>query len=295
MLPRASARHYRSQQRLQLAARANIRRAWRGMGAEFDASWLRIRPQMLALVAAAQAQAARAGLDYVSQALRETDQDVAPQARPQADAFVGTASDGRQIDSLLYGGVTHAKRAVDAGAGVAEALVAGQRFLDMAVLTQVADTARSAAGVAITVRPQIGWVRMVNPPCCSRCAVLAGRWYRWSTGFQRHPRCDCRHIPSREDRADDFTTDPQQLVDRGLVNDLTKAERDALAEGADFTQVVNARRGRKGMTTSEGITRAGRLRQQTGLRVRLTPEGIYRQAENRDDAIRLLQLHGYVL
>src|SRR5690348_18342012 len=37
---------------------------------------------------------------------------------------------------------------------------------------------------------------LLNPPSCQRCAILAGRWYRWSQGFLRHPRCDCVNLPA---------------------------------------------------------------------------------------------------
>jgi hypothetical protein len=79
----------------------------------------------------------------------------------------------------------------------------------------VSDAARDATSASIVARPQIGWVRMVNPPCCSRCAVLAGRSLQWNDGFQRHPRCDCLHIPSQENRQRDFTTNPDEFVRAG--------------------------------------------------------------------------------
>lgn len=290
MLPAASVRHYRDRQRLQVATRAAVRRAWRTMGNDFDASWPRVRTEAVAALSGAQAAAARAGAAYVEDVLAEIGQQVEPDGRVRAETFSGVASDGRPLDTLLYAGVTNAKDAVAAGATPQEALERGGRFLDMATLTQVADAARGATSVGIAARPRVGWVRMVNPPCCSRCAVLAGRWYRWSSGFQRHPRCDCTHIPSTEGTASDFTTDPRQLLERGLVNDLTTVESKALAEGADLGRVVNARRGSVGMTTTEATTRRG-----VGRRVRLTPEGIYRHAADRDDAVRLLRLHGYVI
>lgn len=295
MLPLASRRHYQAQQRLGLLARSRARQAWRLMGPDFDASWPQVRARLMVLVTGTQAAAAQSGVDYVEQVLAETGQDADPEGTTRPQAFAGTASDGRPLDSLMYGGVTTAKDAVAAGASPTEALAAGGRFVDMAVWTQVADAARQATGVGIASRPAVtGWVRMVNPPCCSRCAVLAGRHYRWNTGFQRHPRCDCTHIPATEGIAGDFTLDPDALARRGQINDLTDAERQALTRGADLGQVVNARRGSQGMTTTEGTTRRGRFRQQTGLRVRLTPEGIYREAVDRADAIRLLRRHGYL-
>jgi hypothetical protein len=55
-----------------------------------------------------------------------------------------------------------------------------------------------------------------------------------------------------------------------------------------MAKVVNARRG---MHTADGrlyTTEAA------GRRPRLMPEQIFRDARDRDDAIRLLRLHGYI-
>ena len=250
---------------------------------------------VLPTLTAAQVRSAEAAERYITDVLTETGQDADPVGEVNPRSLAGVASDGRSMETLLYGSVTSSKTAMANGATVRQALDQGGRWLDMAVWTQVADAARVASGVAIAARPQLtGWVRMVNPPCCSRCAVLAGRHYRWSSGFQRHPRCDCTHIPASESIAGDLTTDPDALARQGKITDLSDAEAKALSEGADLGQVVNARRGSKGMTTTEGTTRRGRFRQTTGLRVRLTPEGIYREATDRADAIRLLRRHGYL-
>src|SRR5690606_6627480 len=99
-------------------------------------------------------------------------------------------------------------------------------------------------------RQASGYVRMVNPPCCPRCAILAGRWYRWSAGFQRHPRCDCVHIPSRESVAGDLRTDPEALFREGKIRGLTEAETQAIRDGADMARVVNVKR--SGIYTAGG-------------------------------------------
>lgn len=72
------------------------------------------------------------------------------------------------------------------------------------------------------------------------------------------------------------------------------AGADAIAEGADIARVVNARRG---MYTAAGrkLTREATTARGTGRRVRLMPEQIYAEAGgNRDEAIRLLKLHGFL-
>lgn len=189
---------------------------------------------------------------------------------------------------------------------------------DRLVMSLVADAARGAESVSIVSRPRVGYVRYVSPPCCSRCAILAGRFYRWSSGFDRHPGCDCTHLPTTDPRSE-FRQNPHDLVDKGLVTGLSKADRRALSDGADLNQLVNAKNGslrrvnfgpgRTVTTTNAGVTsrgiagkRLGDLRKVDGSRyrvssrMRLTPDSIYRAAEgDRETAMRLLKLHGYVV
>jgi hypothetical protein len=66
---------------------------------------------------------------------------------------------------------------------------------DRLVESLVQDAARAAETVAVAVRPDIG-SSATSPPSCSRCAVLAGRVYRYSTGLPAPPGCDCVMIPT---------------------------------------------------------------------------------------------------
>lgn len=169
--------------------------------------------------------------------------------------------------------------------------------LEAMAISAVADAARVSAGVGITTRRGVGWTRMVNVPCCPRCAILAGKFFRWNTGFQRHPRCMCRHIPTTEDVAGDVRTDPQALFRDGHVHGATVAEQKAIGQGADAGQVINTRRslyvddaGRR--LTREGTTRRGG-RGINGFRP--APEQIYREADgDRDESLRLLARFGYL-
>lgn len=189
--------------------------------------------------------------------------------------------------------------------------------LDRLVMSLVVDAARGAESVSITTRPRVGYVRYLSPPSCSRCAILAGRFYRWSEGFKRHPGCDCTHLATTDPRSE-FIQNPHELVDKGLVTGISKADRRALADGADLNQLVNAKNGslrrvnfgpgRTVTTTNAGMTSRGiagkslgdlqkidgsRYRQSS--RMRLTPDSIYRAADgDRETAMRLLKLHGYI-
>lgn len=304
MLPPAASEFYRAQQRLIVATMATTRSVWRRMDlADLDASWARIAPVLTAVVTSAQQGAAVNGSAYVGAALAQQGQLVEPVAQVVPSAFSGYASDGRGLTSLLEGAKVYAKGS--------QSLVASGSWLDMVVHTQVQDAGRQAAGVDIVTRPGIAYVRAVNPPCCQRCAVLAGRTESSLTAFKRHPRCDCFHVPHRANEP--WPEGAGVAVED--IKDLTKSQRKAIADGADMNQVINAHRAnsrsKNGLYTTEGVTRrgiAGRRLIESGGSVRgkgrystarvrrLTPEGIYRQAAgDRDEALRLLKANGYVL
>lgn len=303
MLPQAVGDHYRAQQRRIVATLALTRREWARMGDDFDASWRSVGPRLVLLTAAAQLGAARDGAAYVPVALEQQGIRAPQEARANPRAFAGVATDLEglaygSLDSVLYGAVVHARTA-EAGSLEQRLSVAG-KHLDRLVHTQVADAARMSASATIAATTGVGWVRMVNPPCCQRCAVLAGKFFKSNEGFERHPRCDCTHIPTTEARS----SDPGIFIGPDDVKDLTAAQRRAIADGADMNQVINSHRAgarsKNGLTTREGATRRGvagkALGAGRGQRAqRLTPEGIYAIASDRDEALRLLGQHGYLL
>ena len=202
--------------------------------------------------------------------------------------------------------------ALEAGA----ALDRGGDWLDLMTKLQVADAARQMVGVMTAARTNLGGtVRVLNPPSCQRCAILAGRWYKWSTGFERHPRCDCVNLPSAHAgwaKSEGFLTDPMDAYRQGQIRDLTEAQRFAIDQGADIAQVVNATRGMS-TTATRRIRKVQKLEPATvgagqpdllgmladlprakpgGL---LTPEGIYQEANgDRTRAIELLREWGYL-
>lgn len=154
------------------------------------------------------------------------------------------------------------------------------------VASIVQDAGRAAESVAIAARPGVKHVRHLNLPSCSRCAVLAGRVYRYSEGFKRHPGCDCVMIPVTV-ASPDFAYDLDDLVRSGQVTGMSKADRQAvLRDGANLGRVVNVRR------TQAGLIESGRVLRRNG---RLTPEAIYRSTGNdREAAIALLKANGYL-
>lgn len=265
---RSATEHFRRQQQITASGLKAASRARADLG------------RLTAVVTLHQQAIAADAIAGVADILAEQDLTAPLEAPVNPHGISGVASDGRPLGSLL----DVARQSDD----VSFALI---------VTTQLKDAARISAGISIAARPKVqGYVRMVSPPCCPRCAILAGRFYRWSAGFDRHPNCDCRHIPASEDATGDLRTDPKALLKSGQIRGLTKAETKAISEGADFGRVVNSRRslyvdpaGRR--LTREATTRRGGVRGP-----RPTPEQIYRDArDDRDAAIRLLKRFGYLI
>jgi hypothetical protein len=197
------------------------------------------------------------------------------------------------------------------------ALRQGGLWMDTAVTSTLSDTGRQSEALAIGLRPEVTtYVRMLTAPSCARCVLLAGSRYKSQTAFQRHPGCDCRHIPAAESVAGDMTVDP-----RAYFDDLTREQQaatfgvagsEAIRAGADIGQVVNARRGmapaqvggQRVLVTTEGTTRQGLARQRmdvmhgaarTSRVARLMPETIAQVATDHEDYLRLLRVYGYLV
>lgn len=158
--------------------------------------------------------------------------------------------------------------------------------VDTLVMALIQDAGRTATAVDVARRPAItGYVRSLNPPSCSRCAVLASRVYRYSTGFQRHPRCDCLMTPTNDAEGLGLITDPSDMLAKGQIRGLSQGDTEALKNGADLGQIVNVRRSQSGLVVGSSVVeRAGRL----------TPQGVLRIASHRTEAIALLRQYGYL-
>lgn len=290
--------HQHAQQLLSAAAVRVVARQWRRLSrGDLTGSWRSGPGQLIvSAVTGAQAEAASRANDYVTAVLLEQDASD-PVGSVVSNSFAGTASDGRRLDELLYLPVLTAKTHIGHGASVNRAMGDALTQLLLMTETQVTDAGRVADGVATVANPKAGgYVRMLNPPSCPRCAILAGKFYRYNTGFQRHPRCDCRHIPARESIAGDLTTSARRMFDAGKINGLTRAETAAIRDGADIAKVINARRG--GYSLQVAGLRVRATREAAGRQVRLMPEQIYADAQrlglSRTEVIRQLERFGYL-
>lgn len=280
--------------------------AWANVDAENAVpTWAAALPGVIAAVTAGQIAAARLASPYVNDIAGEQ-----PGGAVNPFAFGGVASNGLPLASVLFSPALVLIRALRTGESPTRGRAAGHGLLDLLVRTQVTDAGRIATGVAMTAHPRIaGYERVVRLPACSRCIVLAGRVYRWNDGFRRHSRCDCtmRPVTREQFRTRNLDNHPRALFDRMEKEEQDKrfgqAGAEAIREGADISQVVNARRGMvtasvgdlRVKTTTSGTTRRAAAGRRLAGKPRLMPEAIYQLAEDRDDAIRLLRLHGYIL
>lgn len=301
----------------------NWERAWRS----------EVGPRIVETVTVGQEAAAATAEAYVASVLAELDIPVGAPSPLNLDALAGVAGDGREVASALYGSVIQAAKAqyrpeiasLPPARAAEAALAEAEAWMEQVASTIMADAMRQAEAVAIAQRPWVdGYVRMLDPKNpCSRCIVLAGRFYLFNAGFERHPACRCVHIPAMENDAESILTNPNKYFES-----LSRAEQDrvftpagaeAIRLGADVSQVVNARRGmntaqqnprgwipkgrmeavrmfgRDVFVTTEGVTKNGVYGKTRGKKpVRLMPESIISLATSREDAIRLLTVYGYI-
>ena len=280
-------------------------------------SWNRTNVDFITLFAALQTRAASDAMDSSTLMLAEQGDYVRPDggiANPLAFG-AGFAPSGIDLESYFDIPVTHTLSAIKSGLDPIDAMRSGRRTLRQMAMQAIEDTSISAMGVSITQRSGVGYVRVESPDCCPRCAILAGKYFRHSQNFLRHPKCHGTTIPCKgRDKAEKqgWITDPMDRFSR-----MSEAEQDrvfghsdaqAIRDGADIYQVVNAHRGMRpvgrgniSMTTSEGTSRYGWSRMirkyEYGQkqRRRLTPEGIYSFNLPREQTIELLKREGYIL
>jgi len=258
--PPGATLYYNDLKWLSRQSAARILRLWRRVDLnDISRSWLQLLPDAVAVVAAAQAVAAELADPYLTDVLE--DQGPARARTVNPEAFAGATPTSESLASLLYLPVIDAKEAIATGTSPAGAM----RFAEFAIVTYARTTTTDAGRLSVTAgmaaRPHAtGYYRMLRPPSCARCAILAGKHFKVNEGFRRHPRCDCVHIPVRE-ADDDIRLDTVRSIERGQVTGLSKADRRSILEfGANPSQVVNAK---KGMYTAAGakFTTTGTTRQ----------------------------------
>lgn len=303
-------RHRRAQQRLALMAARAVRRAVAAAMRQQQVSSDSTVPVLAAagVLATYQAAAALAAGRVVAGELGSAPASV-------ASAFAGTTQLGWLTQAPLTSILSAGSRATGAEAMGRQLASGAAVALDAFIRSEVIAAGSDAASVEIAFG-DAQFVRVLRLPSCGRCVALAGRTYTSSEAFPRHPLCDCEHWPvgsEEEAKRGGLVIDPLEAVKRGQVRGLSKADLRAIEDGASVTSVVNARRGGgsrpPGMTnavnaevfgrvvkaTTESATARGSWRQRNPkLPVRLRPESIYEHARDREHALRLLRMYGYI-
>ena len=291
-LPPAAVTHYRESQALTASVMRRLRSLWALMGDDFDLSWATIQARVAEVVAQGQAYAVMTSTEYASVVSEQVGMPAELAGPVNVAAFAGVTGGGEPVAAVARDAVIHAKVAVAGGVGVREALRAGGAWLEKFARNEITAARSDALSAFVAASPTTtGFVRMLNPPSCRNCLVLAGKWFRWNEGFQRHNGCDCTHVPARES-AQEYRTDPYAYF-RGM----SPAEQDrmfgkegaqAIRDGADIYRVVNVKQ--RGASERRGW--AGRLYKSPTV----TIEDILKQSRgDRTRALELMRVHGFIL
>ena len=283
------AAHYRRSALTTAQVVAAVLAIWRATGPSGFRDELR---RVAGIVAAGQLGRAIQAAAYLA-ALTDEFGMAAPQATPQPRAIAGVSADGRALEAVLGFAAVRAWTMLDAGADYATANTSGAASLTRIVANETTQAGITAESVGMVGQPEmVGYVRLLNTPSCGRCAILAGKFFKWNDGFDRHPGCDCVHVPAA-DQSDAMSGKPPWSAN--LVNDpkayfdslstaeqnryFGKAEATAIRGGADMNKTVN-------LTTRK-------KRRSSGLSV---PRSIDRliAGKSRDEAIDVLVRTGYL-
>ncbi|WP_206793994.1 hypothetical protein [Amycolatopsis sp. MtRt-6] len=313
--------YYLDQQRVLRAAVDRAQSAWVQLPAGPDTVdvWTeQVRPEVVAAVEQAQADSVALAPLYVAATLAAAGVVSAPLGVLVARAWVGHATTGLPLVALMDFAFRHFRRTLTLGVALSEARTMGLARLLRYVATETADAGRLATTAAAVLEPEIaGYERGVHLPACGRCIQLTGRLYRYSTGFLRHPNCDCTMHPVTRDqwRTGRPANTPRALFDRMTYAQQNKAfgthAATAIRAGADISRVVNARRHgavytagnheyTREATTVRGVggqlgdlAKRGRRYRTTGL-ARPTPAQLVNATQDESELVRQLRRFGYL-
>lgn len=270
-----------------------VAQQWGRVGDDFDPGWATVRPGIVSVFEAGIGATVAAASAYTPALLAETGVDAPSYGTLQTAAFTTYAPDGSELESIFDAAPIRAKQAVAGGASTIRARQLAGAWLTSRVLTGLADTRRNVISTDLSQRPTLtGFVRMLNGEACKDCVILAGKWFRWNEGFERHPNCNCVHIPSKDQswaQAEGFVSDPYEYF-RSLSEEeqdrlFTKVGAQTIRDGGDIYRVVNTQRRGLGV---------GRQAVRYGTPMRMTPDDIYALRLSRNETIRMLEREGYI-
>lgn len=222
-------------------------------------SWAVLAARADQLVALGQYASARRSIAYIAAAIEAQAADPTPLAPIDPRGFSGLAIDGRPLSSLLLGGVFRVRQLLGTGVPLTEAMLSGKTRLILSAVNEVVQAGISSSSAAIGATPTaVGYTRILVPPSCSRCTILAGRHYPHEASFRRHPRCDCTSLPYVGDKPPHVVSPEASFKSMTAAQQdatFTKAGAEAIRQGADMGRVVNARQSTyipEGRRTSRG-------------------------------------------
>ena len=290
-----------------------------------DVMFARMLPTMILLLDSAQLETAEEAVANVPKVMGALGFDYEPSYEPDPAQWVGVNGNGQDTMQVLYRPIVEAKQLMTRERLSEQMLRRIESETFTRVRTCLADTQRSASMVAAKGRyAEARAVRVLNPPSCARCVILAGTT---NIGV-RHPNCDCTLMWSA-DLPENAFANPydylNSLSDDELARVLgSKANARAYLDGADIYQLVNAYR-RKGAVskaqfydrrikyTTEGTTKHGAaarrmidagyangfIRDRKRMRLdrpRLMPETIYEICDKSGkDPKQMLKAYGWIL
>jgi hypothetical protein len=270
-----------------------VNEIWNGVDpGNAQKSWVgkRVGDRLFTTVSVGQSSLAQHAGDYISAAVKAQGVDPDPAGVPNPVSFGGVASDGRGLGSLLLSPLIELEEKLNRGWEPEKAHTSAGASLNTIVRTQVVDAGRSATATAMAAEKKVKfWVRVLTPPSCGRCAILAGKTYEWQNAFFRHPACDCVVMGGVEALAvAGLRTDPRRYFESLSEQDQNKyfgkGRAEAIRLGANMNRVVNARAAKSGLS-APGLSRSGRL----------MPAAIIEAGGgDREATVKLLRKNGYL-
>lgn len=310
----------------------SLLRLWRRYsGNDFDIAFARMLPLLVRLLDTAQYETASEAVENAPTVMRDLGGFAwEPEYTPDPWQWVGVNGNGYNTIEVMYEPIIEAKTAIKHGMRVEHALMRIETGMLTRARTCLTDTQHSASMVTAKGRyADARPVRVLNPPSCGRCVILAGT----SNVGERHPNCDCTMAWSHDLPENAYASPSSWLNELVENNDMdalarvlgSRANARAWLDGADLNQLVNAYRRKGSVTraqfysrkikyTTEGTTRRGaaayRLisagyangfikhggRYEKIDRPRLMPETIYEICDRQGrDPKQMLRNYGWIL
>jgi len=246
------------------------RREWLKINPNGDwfAQWSKMTPRLAAVVYAAQFGAATDGAAAVATALDEAGHLERQLAKVHPAAFAGWVNPSwapNKIVPLSDYLLTPVNTARNAIGSPVDMLSSGGKMLESLVQYAVADSSAHAHDAQVAQTRNAYSVFVEPGSMCKRCAVLVGKRYKPGMHVKRHPQCD--GVMEAHSDADPFNPEP---LDPARVKDLTIAQREEIANGADFNKVINAKRVHSRPAASAKDVAANVVRKATAAEPKLT-------------------------